>query len=1652
MYQVKQAKVGETMKHKKIITIMLVSLLISSQALMGITALAENRTIETQTEANINEQAESQDEKKATIESDDTVFVVEDLTADESLATEEKVTEEDIVALEEQIAPKKLEADTRETGIRVESKGVRSYPLGAPKETRERIIHQNSDVYINGKKATRDEYDLVYYGTDDYDYLGNTNLTESMRFVDKKSGDSAFQDNYVYTGVYGDSLVFESHDNRNLAGAFTIHTDAPQWTITGTAATGKPSRGQVSPDLVNKNYPGQDYFKIELLRPKPGVPAFDSSTEVVKSLTAKGDDRKVDVLNQWKSVKVEPGDVVRTWSIDGAKNNNRYVQKTYYDREQKSNDTADYAEYGDGVAYYSVFKSGYRPYEFKMPEDEPRLQTKTRTVVEGTTKDELDAGIEYSFVEVPEFATIKGFEKYPDTSVPGSSNGKVKVEEESLYIPGKINTYIYDAPFRVLDDEVVDPEGDLDIHFISEPSLPIGTRVEEVDAASFIDYVSYKGQVLDESEYKLKLDTTKFDGDDNPFFEVLEKEEDQLNLKIDATLTKDSKVTTSENVMVWLKMNHSIFAKGRVEWILSSVSLLETKDKKPYMRANGAYRYKGHKPWDNITNGDGASKVSVFRNSNEKENELLQLSHEALGKTSTEDVAKEWNKKIDEYNKDIRYGDVLSQAVYDGSMKSLDGVNRMASRTERGRESAVEETRYPNANTGYGYEHAYYELTPNGYRLLHLNEITFRTPKFKDDMSKEEINGLVAESAIYHAGITNPKEYANQVRYQVKDVDTKTVGVKKGTVEIYEQLENGQEFMVKQEFTYEVVPSLKIDLKPVTVPVGTKPELIDANDYIESVYFGDKKLSPSEYTATIDNKVDTMKVTESGTIIQVKMKDKEESRGGVVNTNVVWGDSVVSKREDETIGTSISLLHDKNAPYLKANEGTGFLPDAKLQLRPFTYVYRDSTENSLLADNESGYAGVSTPMIDTMNKWNTAFDSKTFKYGDVLGFRVNKNSPDVSYMGANTWISRDEKLVKETEGYDMALYEMTKTGYRLMGVNQLSDDNKGMTVNLPLGASKEQINSDVAGKIDFKGKDQSKFSFEASDDIDTSKVGTRTGTINVYENLSSGGKFMTTMPITYKVEQGYNVEFKDITIPVGTPIEDINANDYVKSVSEAEGGKAIDPKNYEVKIDTAINTMKVSTQDTKVTVNINGQKVSDTRKTNVAWGHSIVTKVDDKADAKIDASVSMIDKNGKPYLVANEGTGFGTGKLYNRPFIGVLRNSTEETIFEAGYHSNNSPAKDTMNKWNNGDDKTEALSSKEYQYGDVFRYRVTKNVSTNDSEMGNKTWASRDEKLVKETVGYDMAYYEMTKDGFRLMHFNQLQANDKIPVVKLNETLADMNKKASEAVLIPNHIKDPERFRFEYVSVDTETSGVKTSKMNVYEKLSTGKEFKTTIDVKYQVNPQVKEMFYDQKGNRIQVSRITDFDLGGSYQPVPDNFISSGADVYIYKGWLNGSERPGIDTPREGQPEKATKETVIHYIYEKADNYINMTVPTEMVFGTEINGKDITSKDYAIKNNSKEVATEVSLKEFKKESSEVKLLTQKDSDPKKEDKSARLNLMMNGSESINSLSDSSKNETIATMLPGEQGLMNMGGKYFGSKSESAKVKYHMQLQFKAKGN
>lgn len=209
----------------------------------------------------------------------------------------------------------------------------------------------------------------------------------------------------------------------------------------------------------------------------------------------------------------------------------------------------------------------------------------------------------------------------------------------------------------------------------------------------------------------------------------------------------------------------------------------------------------------------------------------------------------------------------------------------------------------------------------------------------------------------------------------------------------------------------------------------------------------------------------------------------------------------------------------------------------------------------------------------------------------------------------------------------------------------------------------------------------------------------------------------------------------------------------------------------------------------------------------------------------------------------------------------------------------------------------------------------------------------------------------------------------------------------------------------------------------------------------------ITEYYYDTEGESLKAPVVTEVD-GTIFTPQPEKYKEENGILYIYKGWSEEQPESGASI-HEGNPPSTTVEATYYYVYEKADKFINVTIPTEIVFGTEDHSKNITSKNYNIKNNSNDVDLQMTLATFDKVNSDIQLLDEASPDPSGKENSARLNLLVGGKIALSSLNEKVSEQELGNIQSGKTTTLALTGTYFGDLSERHRVEYKTNLKFKA---
>lgn len=513
-----------------------------------------------------------------------------------------------------------------------------------------------------------------------------------------------------------------------------------------------------------------------------------------------------------------------------------------------------------------------------------------------------------------------------------------------------------------------------------------------------------------------------------------------------------------------------------------------------------------------------------------------------------------------------------------------------------------------------------------------------------------------------------------------------------------------------------------------------------------------------------------------------------------------------------------------------------------------------------------------------------------------------------------------------------------------------------------------------------------------------------------------------------------NLEIETNTpdIFLGTKSKELEPKDFIKTVKLGE--EEVSKEDYYVEFVEEPDTSELGASETnlKITLKNNTTKNEVVKsEANIVWGSTLVSLSDDLS--KSDLSVSLLDGiDGIPYLNANKGTGFSISPLSSNLYFSIYRTNMDNNLLTINGNSGNNQM-DLLNSLNKSFDELNL------QHGDVVAYSTEKNV---ENQKGNNTWVSRNNELVKETEGYDEAFYEISKGGYRLLHVNQFDIEDNM---KLNYGTSE-EEFINKIIIFPDTIIEKEDFSFHYVKSSGGSTGPQEGVITISEKLVSGGTFSMDYPVKFTINSRINEWateINDDKNILIE-EKISDFEYDTFYTPNPEKYIEKDGELYKYKGYIDDADEfhESLPVPVKNGLFK------YEYKYEKADKYINVTIPTEIVFGTFDNIEDVISNKYEIKNNSEELATAVSLDSFTRVNSGVRLLSYGDKPDKKID-SARLNLLIDDEAKISGLNEAIFDTPLANIEPKGIIRLKIEGNYYNKTSKINIVEYQTKLKFRA---
>ncbi|ENI8458091.1 bacterial Ig-like domain-containing protein [Listeria monocytogenes] len=436
---------------------------------------------------------------------------------------------------------------------------------------------------------------------------------------------------------------------------------------------------------------------------------------------------------------------------------------------------------------------------------------------------------------------------------------------------------------------------------------------------------------------------------------------------------------------------------------------------------------------------------------------------------------------------------------------------------------------------GYLDNKSYFEIDSAGkFQPLRVNQMKIRdnistvVHSSNDDLN----NDLIENPSKYYENSTN---FTNiKLVGFSKYPDTSTPGEQAATIRFEETLKSGK----KVQWEYEVDFIVKDD-RPVTataVPqtftLGWTLDYLKAEDLIKDPKIGSEAVGSDGYNLKIKQMPDSNVIGKKEIIITITRKFNGVENDIKIPLEITWGNSVVYGGFDYVGNgrtTGAFTLLTGTSPSILSSQGKS---DDNKQIHSnfpnkqyYTFNWFDLSDKQILImdENDKGSKYIQANGNDLkqekLKEWGTN-QKQAVNYGDVVRAwqrETNKN-----------WLYENEERQSYNEGEKSVYYEITKTGFQPLRVNQLkmrddilifrhtneTDLEKDIKEN-PSKYYENPANHDNINVVGF-----TKYP-------DTSTAGKKPATIRFEETLKSGKKIQ----YDYDIQVNVDDKWVNVTIP-----------------------------------------------------------------------------------------------------------------------------------------------------------------------------------------------------------------------------------------------------------------------------------------------------------------------------------------------------------------------------------------------------------------------------------------------------------------------------------------------------------------------------------------
>ncbi|MBF2613144.1 hypothetical protein [Listeria welshimeri] len=589
----------------------------------------------------------------------------------------------------------------------------------------------------------------------------------------------------------------------------------------------------------------------------------------------------------------------------------------------------------------------------------------------------------------------------------------------------------------------------------------------------------------------------------------------------------------------------------------------------------------------------------------------------------------------------------------------------------------------------------------------------------------------------------------------------------------------------------------------------------------------------------------TENIKSVSTTIPIKIEEpKKETDWG---NSIIFGTRQAMDNDAKPFKTASTLTLNNNSGNLSITNNVGNAADSDGTIPSGLTIdfgqSREALNASLYSMSSSNYLTNSNNYLvhsasgqDSVSNAVNKFPSpKTVKQGDILRAYSNVMLSDRTSAPRIRHMEGTSEYNDVKEGQNEVFYQITNNGYQVLHFNHLDNIKKFeiATTDTQETLERKLKNKEFLTNGNYSSVEIVKF----SEYPDNAQAGDTTGKIQVREELVNGKYVYYDYEVKFEVKEDRVITADAVptSIPLGTDTSKLNPKDFVANVKLS--GTTLDETKYTVERLSGLTSSVVSSKDLQFKISlISNPGITTTIDVpvSVVWGNSIHLKGAYSSAVSTLALVQGTDGNymikgvrGQNYNGTTSQNTVHSG--FNGKYIGIDYLEVNSQIQNG---SNMTPYYNTEIK--GSDELTSAWQkiqlSKGVKLGNVVRIEHKEFMSYPGQVLLYTDSVASKPNNAKKMVN-NTGYFEITKNGFKQLNFNQLKTKDiTIPIYTSEQYL---NEHINNYIDLKGYSNISVKGFSQYPN--TKASGQQKGKIIVEETLEIGKKVQYEYEVTFTI-------------------------------------------------------------------------------------------------------------------------------------------------------------------------------------------------------------------------